>query len=120
VDFRGRLPLADLPALYAEHDLFVMPSRFEGFGIALVEALSHGLPCIARNAYAMPEIVRPGVNGDLVHTETPAELAATIASVLENDEIFATTAKQADEIRRHYTWERAAQDVLTAATKAIG
>jgi glycosyltransferase involved in cell wall biosynthesis len=120
VDFRGRLPLADLPALYAEHDLFVMPSRFEGFGIALVEALSHGLPCIARNAYAMPEIVRPGVNGDLVHTETPAELATTIAAVLENDEIFATTAKQADEIRRHYTWARAAQDVLTAATKAIG
>ena len=120
VDFRGRLPLASLPRLYAEHDLFVMPSRFEGFGIALVEALSHGLPCVARNAYAMPEIVRPGVNGDLVGTESPDELARVIAAVLEDDAVYATTARQADEVRRHYTWQRAAQDVLTAAAKTVG
>lgn len=120
VDFRGRLPLASLPDLYAEHDLFVMPSRFEGFGIALVEALSHGLPCIARNAYAMPEIVRPGENGELVETESADELAHTIAAVLENDRIFETTAKQATDVRRHYTWQRAAQDVLTAAAEAVG
>ncbi|HEX3647398.1 MAG TPA: glycosyltransferase family 4 protein [Pseudonocardiaceae bacterium] len=120
VDFRGRLPLASLAALYAEHDLFVMPSRFEGFGIALVEALSHGLPCVARNAYAMPEIVRPGVNGDLVDTESPDELAKVIAAVLDDDGVYATTARQSDEVRGHYTWQRAARDVLTAAGNAIG
>jgi glycosyltransferase involved in cell wall biosynthesis len=120
VDFRGRLPLAELPALYAGHDLFVMPSRFEGFGIALVEALSYGLPCIARDAYAMPEIVRHGENGALVGTESANELATVIASVLENDDIYATTAKQADDVRRHHTWQRAAQDVLAAATTALG
>lgn len=117
VRFMGRLPIAMVRSLYAEHDLFVMPSRFEGFGIALVEALSHGLPCVARTAFAMPEIVRPGDNGDLVTGDDPAELAGILARLLADDGVFARTAAQADEVRRYYSWTRAADEVIAVATQ---
>jgi glycosyltransferase involved in cell wall biosynthesis len=117
VRFLGRVPIEQVRALYAEHDLFVMPSRFEGFGIALVEALSYGLPCVARNAYAMPEIVRPGDNGDLVASEDPAELAGVIARLLADDGVFERTAGQAAEVRRYYSWSRAADDVVRVANQ---
>lgn len=115
VRYLGRVPLDRMRALYAEHDLFVMPSRFEGFGIALVEALAHGLPCVARLAYAMPEIVRPGDNGDLVSGDEPAELAGVIAKLLADDGVFVRAADQAADVRRHYSWSRAADDILAIA-----
>jgi glycosyltransferase involved in cell wall biosynthesis len=117
VRFLGRVPIDRVRALYAEHDLFVMPSRFEGFGIALVEALSHGLPCVARKAFAMPEIVRPGDNGDLVTGDEPAELAGIVARLLADDGVFERAAKQAAEVRRYYSWSRAAEDILAVATR---
>lgn len=115
VRFLGRLPIERVRELYAEHDLFVMPSRFEGFGIALVEALSHGLPAIGRRAYAMPEIVRPGDNGDLVTGDDPAELAAIVARLLADDALYARVAEQAPGVRDYYSWSRAADDVIAVA-----
>lgn len=117
VRFLGRLPIDAVAPLYAEHDLFVMPSRFEGFGIALVEALSHGLPCVARDAYAMPEIVRPGDNGGLVTGTDPADLAGVVADVLADDGIYDRVAAQAAQVRRYYSWARAADEVLAVARR---
>lgn len=117
VRFLGRLPIERVRELYASHDLFVMPSRFEGFGIALVEALSHGLPAIGRQAFAMPEIVRPGDNGDLVRGDDPAELATIIARLLTDDALYARVAAQAADVRAYYTWGRAADDVIAVAGK---
>jgi glycosyltransferase involved in cell wall biosynthesis len=117
VRFLGRLPIERVRELYAEHDLFVMPSRFEGFGIALVEALSHGLPSVARRAFAMPEIVRPRDNGDLVTSDDPAELAGIVARLLADDALYARVAEQAAGVRAYYSWSRAAEDVIAAAAK---
>lgn len=111
VRFLGRIGLAQITALFAEHDVFVMPSRFEGYGIALVEALAHGLPCVARNRCAMPEIVTPGVNGALVGTEDVGELAAAIAAVLQDDGLHAAVAGAAAGVAEAHSWRRAALDV---------
>jgi glycosyltransferase involved in cell wall biosynthesis len=119
VRFLGRLPVAEVGALYDEHDLFVLPSRFEGFGISFVEALAHGVPCIGRRAFAMAEIVRPGENGDLIEGDDPEVLADRISCLLTNADLYDRTAAAASAIAAHYSWTRAANDVYTAAHAAI-
>ncbi|MEN3357060.1 MAG: hypothetical protein V7637_1042 [Mycobacteriales bacterium] len=119
VSYLGRLPVAEVARLYDEHDLFVLPSRFEGFGISFVEALAHGLPCVGRRAFAMPEIVTPGRNGDLVDGDDPTDLAARIAALLADDVLYERVADGAAGVVRHYSWGRAADDVVTAATTVL-
>jgi glycosyltransferase involved in cell wall biosynthesis len=114
VDFVGNVPPERVAALYDQHDLFVLPSRFEAFGIVFIEALSHGLPCIARDAFAMPELVHPGINGDLVKSESADELACAIVNVLLDDEIFAETQRRSIEAAASYTWRRAAEQTVKA------
>jgi glycosyltransferase involved in cell wall biosynthesis len=52
--------------LFPRADAFVMPSRAEGYGFALVEAMSHGLPVISTTYGSIPEVVEHGVSGLLV------------------------------------------------------
>ncbi|WP_448631442.1 glycosyltransferase family 4 protein [Cellulomonas soli] len=115
VEFLGPVPRARVGELMDSHDLFVMPSRMEGFGMVFAEALTRGLPCIGRDACAMPEIIDPVSGGRLVGSERPDELAQVIAGALADDALYAACAEQADARRAHYTWGRAARDVLDAA-----
>jgi glycosyltransferase involved in cell wall biosynthesis len=114
VDFRGTVPSPEVAAALDSHDLFVMPSRFEGFGIAFVEALVRGLPCIGRRACAMPEIIDEVSGGRLVDTEDPHELAELVLTTLGDDDLYAACAAAALERREHYTWSRAATQVAAA------
>ncbi|GAA3554015.1 hypothetical protein GCM10022222_42100 [Amycolatopsis ultiminotia] len=118
VTFLGRVPLERVRELYPSHDLFVLPSHFEGYGIAFVEALAHGLPCVGRDRCAMPEIIRPGDNGGLVTSDDPAELAALITTLLANDELRERTVAQAPAVIKHATWSRAAEETLAVAAKS--
>ncbi|HEX5496882.1 MAG TPA: glycosyltransferase family 4 protein [Mycobacteriales bacterium] len=135
VRFLGALPANRVGALYAEHDLFVLPSRFEAFGIVFVEALSAGLPCVGRRAFAMPEIITPGRNGDLIgpgpdaardrggdgsadaDAADVAELVAVVARLLADDAIYRSTAAAVPAVARHFRWERAADDVAGIAAE---
>lgn len=116
VEFLGAVPRSSVGQLFADHDLFVMPSHLEGFGIVFAEALGYGLPCVGRRACAMPEIIEEGVTGGLVVTEDPGELAAVISRVLNDDGIYRTCQGRAAQVRAYYSWDRAARDILTACT----
>jgi glycosyltransferase involved in cell wall biosynthesis len=112
VTMLGVLPPDQVSRLYDDHDIFVMPSRQESFGIVFTEALSRGLPCVGRNAYAMPEMVTPGVSGALIDHDDTHELARAIVGVLENDEIYRQCQTRAAEIAAYFSWERTARDVV--------
>ena len=73
--FLGDATWETLRKYYMMADVFCMPSYFEGFGIVFAESLSYGIPCIGRNIQAMPEIIRPGVNGYLINNDDEEELA---------------------------------------------
>lgn len=65
-------------------DVVVAPSRWEGFGLVLLEAMSHGLPVIASRAGAFPEIVVEGETGLLVPSECPEALAGAMVELLND------------------------------------
>lgn len=110
----GPVPGHRLPGLFERHDLLVMPSRLEGFGKVFVEALAHGLPCVGRAAFAMPEIITPGVDGALVAGDDVDQLAATVAAVLDDDGLYESCAGRWQAVARHYRWDRAASEMVAA------
>lgn len=120
VDFLGRVSGQRVGELMDSHDLFVMPSHLEGFGIVFAEALMRGLPCIGRDVCAMPEIIDPVDGGRLVRSDDPGDLAALVAAALADDDLFVACAAAADRRRRHFTWERAADDVVAVARATRG
>ena len=69
VAFPGFVADADLPALYSGATCFVTASRYEGFGLPALEAISCGTPVVAFDAGAVPEVAGPGAllapDGDL-------------------------------------------------------
>lgn len=65
IQFTGWLRPEQLENYYASADLLVMPSRWEGFGLTALEAMSFGTPVLASRVGGLKEIVRPGVNGEL-------------------------------------------------------
>jgi glycosyltransferase involved in cell wall biosynthesis len=120
VDFLGVLPPSEVKALYDTHDLFVMPSRSEPFGVVFLEALAAGLPCVARNAYAMPEIVTPGISGALISRDDEHELAAAIAAVLADDDLYKKCYERAPAMAAYFSWERTARDIAHIITEQVG
>ena len=78
----GVVPDDELPAWYNACDLFVMPSRAEGFGIVFIEALACGRPVIAADRGGAPDALLDGRLGQLVDPDDPQRLAAAILAVL--------------------------------------
>jgi glycosyltransferase involved in cell wall biosynthesis len=72
-----------LPAIYALADAYVMPSRGEGFGFVLLEAMASGVPVIASKADGGREAVRDGALGLLVDPASPAEIRAALVEILD-------------------------------------
>ena len=83
VDVVGAVPAEQLEALYAAADLFVLASRFEGYGMAYSEAMAHGLPVIGTNAGAIPDTVPAGA-GVLVAPDDTEALARVLRRLIEN------------------------------------
>jgi glycosyltransferase involved in cell wall biosynthesis len=84
VVFTGFVPDRDLPLLLNSADAFVMPGHAELQSIATLEAMASGLPVLAANARALPELVTPDVNGYLFTPDDSADVVRSIATLLHN------------------------------------
>lgn len=72
----------DVPALLAACDVFVMPSRAEGLGVAALEAMAVGRPVVASRVGGLGELVVDGRTGSLVPPDDPAALAGALGPLL--------------------------------------
>ncbi len=72
----------NIPDFLENIDIFVLPSRYEGFGISLIEAMSMGIPCIASDLDGPAEIIGNNERGELFHVGNADELATKIRYVI--------------------------------------
>lgn len=92
----------DMPAVYSALDLLVAPSRWEGFGLMLVEALACGTPVLGAAAGAIPEVL--GEAGALVPAEDVAALAAGITTLLDDPARLARLAAAGPRRAAEFGW----------------
>ncbi len=102
----------DLVKILLECDLFVLPSRFDCFGISFVEAMTFGLPCIGRNICAMPEIIDEGVNGELITKDDPLQLAELINKICSDPTLYASYSASARQKAKQFTWRNVADNIM--------
>jgi glycosyltransferase involved in cell wall biosynthesis len=101
-----------LNQLLSSSDLLVMPS-YEGFGIVYLEAMAFGLPVLAANFGAAPEMIDLGINGYLIPPGDDAALAGLLNLLLHNRVHLATLAYNARQrYEAHPTWSQSMQGVL--------
>jgi glycosyltransferase involved in cell wall biosynthesis len=114
----GAVPHERLAELYAGVDLFVLASRFEGYGIAYAEAIAHGLPVIGTTAGAIPDTV-PADASILVAPDDPDALALALRRLIENPDErrrLATSARAAAQ--RLPSWQDSAK-IVSRALEAL-
>jgi glycosyltransferase involved in cell wall biosynthesis len=100
--------LEDRETFFAALDIFLMPSRSEGWGLAALEAMAHGLPVIASRIGGLPEIVESGETGWLVPPDDPAALADAIALAARNRETLRESGVRARERARRFSLQETA------------
>lgn len=89
-------PTSDIESKYAECSIFVLSSRFEGFGMVLIEAMNCGLPCVSFACPCGPrDIIEDGKNGILVPALDVNALADGICRLIEDDSLRMSLGKAA-------------------------
>lgn len=111
----------EIPELLAASDLFVLPSRWEGLPMALLEGMMAGLPVIATRVEGVDEVVQPGVHGLLVPLESPAELAQAILQLLRSPADRQLMGRAARErVLNSYTTDRMCESYLQVIEQGLG
>lgn len=96
VHLLGRVP--DVAAWLSRADLLVHPARWEGFGLALLEAMLAAKPIVATNVSSIPEIVADGETGLLVAPDDPSALAAAVISLLDDPGSYGEQGRRRAEL----------------------
>ena len=97
---------------YRQAAVFVLPSRYEPFGIALVEAMAHRLPCIGTNICAIPEIISDGETGFTVPVADSNSLADKLLALLSQPDLCrAMGAAGYEKYQHQFTWDAVIQKI---------
>jgi glycosyltransferase involved in cell wall biosynthesis len=95
-----------LETLYPSADVLLLPSRAEGFGLVILEAMSMGIPSIAVNAWAMPEIIKPYENGLLIEPDSQESLIESMCRLVNQPNLLDKISMNCREIfQRKFTCE---------------
>jgi len=87
VEFLGRMEHGDAMKLLSGCDVFVLPSRFETFGIVILEAWACRKPVVATTAGGIPEVIEHRENGTLVPPDDPHALAQALLTLLQDQQL---------------------------------
>ena len=107
VRFTGYVPEAEKAEHFNLGDVFVFPSALEGFGLAVGEAMSSGLPVVASDRGSIPELLADGQGGFLCDPARPAQFIEALVRLLRDAPLRAKQgAANVERVDRWFRWER--------------
>ncbi len=110
--FPGWVDEAHAPALYRGAACAVFPSRYEGFGLPVLEALACGAPLITSNTSSLPELL--GDSGFALDPDDTDGLAGAMLACLVDEPLAAELRRRGPEQAAKFTWEQTARETLAA------
>ena len=114
-------PVEDVVKVYQDSSIFVLSSRFEGFGMVLVEAMAYGLPVVSFDCPAGPdEIITDGVDGLLVPSGDVHALAKKLMVLMSDENLRRRLGQQARQTAQRYDMATLADQWITLFEKVKG
>lgn len=114
------VPRAEIPSIYAEHEIFVLPSLMEGMPLVLLEAMASGLPVVTSESSGMMDLVEDGHDGLFVIPGNTDSLTAAMLRLCHDAELREGLGRAAQEKMRRYTWAQAALRHEAVFQRALG
>lgn len=118
VIFPGYVMQQELPWWYNAAECLVYPSRFEGFGLPVLEAMACGTPVVTTNVSALPEVA--GDAALLVAPDDEPQLVEAMRRVLNDESLRQEMASKGLAQAANFTWARTACQTVTAYDRALG
>lgn len=110
--FRPPVPHDEVPAIFADADLFFFPTQKEPFGLVVAEAMHYGLPVVASDIAAIPEIASPELGNILCDPMDTQGFADAICTLLESGGVARAVGARNREHARYFTWHATVNRIL--------
>jgi len=118
VRFKGIVPSEEIPALYRDHDIFVICSAHEGMSNAMLEALASGLPVVTTACEGAEELISGC--GRIVISSEPADIAAALQELIDDPQQHRAISSVARQRAEEFTWTAVAEAYLNEYKRIIG
>ncbi len=113
----GYVAEEDKPVLYRNAETFVFPSRQEGFGLGVLEAMASGTPVVTTTASSLPEVL--GEAGFAVDPDDARGMAGAIISTVIQDNLRAELRQKGEQQAANFSWEKTATETLLVYDAAV-
>jgi len=106
---KQKLGREELAKLYNQSAIYIQPSRYESFGLCVLEAMACGKPVVCSNTGGLPEVVG---DAGLISQPDGKAFVRNILTLLDNPETYSKYSKAAVKRASQFTWSKAASDIL--------
>jgi glycosyltransferase involved in cell wall biosynthesis len=120
INVRPFISRAEMPELYAQHDIFILPSLVEGMPLVLLEAMASGLAVVTTESSGMTDLVEDGHDGLLTIPGDADSLTAAISSLCGNSQLRHKLGCAAQEKMKRFTWKLSALRHEAVFRRAMG
>jgi len=121
VRFLGEVPHERVPEVLEQLDIFAMPSTYEGFGVAALEAEAMDLPVVASRVHGIPDVVVDGETGLLVPPRDRQALAAALDRLVADGDLRRRLGQAGRAfVAEHYSWEENTAQMEALYEAALG
>lgn len=120
IEYLGWVDNKDIGSYMAEFDAIIVPSRYEGFGLVVIEAMRSGKPVIVSNRGALPELVKEGINGHIFNIDYVEEQLSPIIKALDKKTLAQMGRKAREIYLEKFTSKRFCDETTGIYNKVLG